>query len=1152
MALQFILGASGSGRTSYILEKIVNEAQQNLKKNYYVVVPEQFTMLTQRELVTIQKDHGIMNIDVVSFNRLAYRIFDELGKTNMAVLEETGKSLVLRKVAQDKLDELHVLKGNVTKVGYINELKSLISEMSQYKITPDNLADFLSKEQGNPAFTAKMQDVWTLYRGFRDYIEGTYVTAEEVLEVFCDVADYSALLQSAVLVFDCFTGFTPVQNQVLKRMMEIVEDIYVTVTLDPRENPLSYVDNQELFGMSKRTIRDLMRMAEETHFKVENPVWLTDETRDRFVNAPGLRHLQQNLFRSGYETMSGEGMEEICITSVSGPRMELRYVAQEIVRLVRQEGYRYKDIAVISGAVERYGNYVPEIFDACGISYFLDVTRDLLMHPFLEFIRSSLQVLAEDFSVSSVFRYLRCGFSGISEAEVDELENYVLATGVRGFTRWNRLFVKPVYGIEQEQLPALNEVRVRFLAPFLPLREAFQKKDATVRERTVAFYHFIVEQKLEQQLLQKQRMYEQKKEMTKAGEYRQIYRMVMDLMDKMVDLLGDTCMSEEEYAKILDAGFETMQVGVIPSGYDQVMIGDLERSRLDHVKILFIIGVNDGIVPKAENRNGIITQQEREELAHHHLELAPTARERIFMQRFYLYLAMSKPSERLYLSYTAVDEAGDTVRPSYLISMVQRLFPGMAVNHLSDDMLYQQFVTPENGFEFLLDGFQKKEEEFAEQEELWQTLAAWYHGDETYGKRFNQVIRAAGTYYQEEAIGKAVAKMLYGDGVTAGVTRLEQFAACACAHFLTYGLRLREREILSLRMADMGTIYHQALENYSRGLKERNLSWFDIQEEQQEELVQKAFDDAVAEIGSDALADTETTRYQAKRMLTVFRRTIWAITKQIRQGKFAPVGVEMSFAFTNELSAVNFALSEEEKMHLRGRIDRVDTYETEDKVYVKIVDYKSGTTRFELLSLYYGLQLQLVVYMNAAMELIQKKNPDKEVIPAGMFYYHIDDPIVEGDCEMSDEEIYGKILEQLKVEGVISTEEEAYHAMDTELSGKSSVIPLSLNKDGEIRDNDKAVDREQFALLSHYAEHVIQKNGQSMYQGDTAVRPYQLDKKSSCDYCPYRSVCGFDHRIDGFEMRELASLKGQAIFDKMKEAIDGDGEEMDPTTAAGH
>lgn len=1136
MALQFILGASGSGKSSYILDKIVKEAQQNLKKNYYVVVPEQFTMLTQRELVAIQQDHGIMNIDVVSFNRLAYRIFDELGKTNMAVLEETGKSLMLRKVAQDKLDELQVLKGNVTKIGYINELKSLISEMSQYRVSPDRLGDFLLGEKQKNAFTAKMQDVQILYQGFRDAIEGSYVTAEEVLEVFCDLADQSALLDSAVLVFDCFTGFTPVQNQVLERMMELVDDIYVTVTLDPRENPLSYTDMQELFAMSKKTIRDLMRMADRTHFGVEEPVWLTDETKDRFVNAPALRHLQQNLFRSGYETMEGEHIEEICLRGVSTPRMELRYVAQEIVRLVRQEGYRYKDIAVVSGAVERYGNYVPEIFDACEIPYFLDVTRDLLMHPFLELIRSSLQVMAEDFSCPAVFRYLRCGFTGISDTDVDKLENYVLATGVRGYKRWNMRFVKPVYGMEEEQLQEMNRIREQFLAPFQPLREVFAKKNVTVRERTEAFYGFIVGQNVEQQLANRQKMYEQQKDMTRAGEYRQIYRMVMDLMDKMVNLLGDTCMSAEEYAKILDAGFETMQVGVIPSGYDRVMIGDLERSRLDHVKILFVIGVNDGIVPKAESRNGIITQQEREELARHDLELAPTARERIFMQRFYLYLAMSKPSHRLYLSYTAGDGAGEAARPSYLIGMVQKIFPGMEVLHLEDASLYQEFVTPENGFDFLLAGFQRKEMEDAGQEELWQKLLVWYQQDDTYRKRLEQVIHGAQSRYQEESIGKAVAKMLYGDSVSAGVTRLEQFAACACAHFLTYGLRLRERELMTLRMADMGNIYHQALENYSRSMNEKNLNWFDITEAQQEELVQKAFDDAVAEMGCDALADTAANRYQAQRMLMVFRRTIWAVTRQIRQGKYTPAGVEMSFAFTNELSSVNIALSQEEKMHLRGRIDRVDTYETEDKVYVKIVDYKSGNTGFELLSLYYGLQLQLVVYMNAAMEVIGKKHPGKEIVPAGMFYYHIQDPIVDGSTEMSDAEIDQKIFEDMKLDGMISTQPEAYQAMDTEMESRSSVIPLALNKDGSVRNSEKAVDEEQFALLRDYANHVIRENGQAMYQGDTAVRPYTLDKKSSCDYCPYHSVCGYDPKIRGYEMRELPKLSGEQIFEKMEEA----------------
>lgn len=1138
MALQMIMGPSGSGKSTYILQKIVREAQKNLKKNFYVVVPEQFTMLTQRELAMLQQDHSIMNIDVVSFNRLAYRIFDELGKTGMAVLEETGKSLVLRKVAQDKLEQLGVLRGNITRMGYVNEMKSLISELAQYDISPGDLEEYLNQNSVNPAFSYKMQDVLVLYRGFREYIEGSYITAEEVLEVFREVADQSALLPGSVLVFDCFTGFTPVQNKVLQRLMELVDDIYVTVTLDPKEDPYSYRDMQELFAMSKKTIKSLIRMADQAHFDVKEPVWICQEEIDRFCHAAQLRFIEKNLFRSRAQTMEYTDCGQLRVVTVSNLRMELRYVAQEIVRLVRNDGYRYKEIAVISGAVESYGSFVPEIFDACGIPYFLDTTKDILLHPFLEFIRASLQVVAEDFSYQSVFRYLRCGFSGISQEEIDRLENYVLAVGIRGFAKWERRFAVPAYQMKEEELEELNEVRQRVLAPFLPLREAFGDEKNNVREWTVAFYRFITGLQIEAQLKQREIWYQERLDQVKAREYSQIYRIVMDLFDKMVSLLGEECMSVDEYTKILDAGFDAMQVSVIPSGYDRVMIGDIERSRLDHVKVLFMIGVNDGIVPRVDNRGGILTQPEREELAKHQMELSPTTRDKIFIQRFYIYLAMTKPSDRLYVSYTRVGAGGEAARPSYLITMLKKLFPGLPVTYLEDETLYEQFVTPQNAFAFLLEGIRQEAGWEASREELWKQLVSWYERSDEYRPALERVLTAAGTRYQEEAIGKAVAKALYGNVLSGSVTRLEQFAACACAHFLTYGLGLRERELLEFRMADMGNIYHYALEKYAQYLQKEGVTWFDVQEDMQEALVKRAFEAAVAQAGNPAFSDTARNRYQAERMLVVFRRTIWALTRQLRQGRFEPEGVEMSFAFTDDLSAVNFALSEEERMHLRGRIDRVDTYETGDKVYVKIIDYKSGNTGFELLSLYHGLQLQLVVYLNAAMEVIGKKKRGKEVIPAGMFYYHIDDPVIEGDGTESDTMIYEKILEKLKVDGVISTEVEAYRAMDMNFSGKSTVIPLSINKDGTVRSSEKAADPEQFALISEYAGYMVKKCGQEIMHGDTAVRPYELKDKSSCVYCPYGSVCGFDRRLPGHSMRALPVLSPEEIYEKMKEATE--------------
>ena len=698
MALQFVLGSAGSGKSGYVFRKTVKEAQKNLKKNYYVVVPEQFTMQTQRELVRLQEKNSIMNIDVVSFQRLAYRIFDELGKTNMAVLEETGKNLVLRKVAEERMDDLCVMQGNMKKMGYISEVKSLISELTQYNIDPDTLETFIEEQNMPPAFSYKLQDILTMYRGFRSAISGMYITAEEVLEAFCDMAEESKLLQDAVLVFDGFTGFTPIQNNVLYRLMGIVSDIYVTVTIDPAEDIYSYHDMQELFAMSKKTVASLMKMAEEKHFEVTEPVVLKNPKADRFREAPVLRFLEQNLFRTRHRSYEKKDEKEIKegieILSLPNPRRELQYAAEEIARLVHTGAYRYRDFAIISGAIEEYGSYVPQIMEEFGIPFFLDTTKNILLHPFLEFVRSLLQVIEDNFSEEAMFRYLRCGLSQISEDEIDLLENYVLAAGIRGKKKWEARFIYTTHEVTEEDLEALNELRIRVMEPFLELTAVFRKKGATVRECTTALYQFIVSLQIEQQLKYRENQYKEAKDLAKAKEYAQIYRIVMDILDKMATLLGDEVMDISEYAKVLEAGFEAAKVGVIPGGYDCVMIGDIERTRLDDIKVLFIVGVNDGIVPKSDNRGGIISQLEREELAKNHMELAPTARERVFIQRFYLYLAVTKPSKKLYLTYARVGSDGSAKRPSYFIHMIEGLFPGLKAELITGEQVDETLVTP--------------------------------------------------------------------------------------------------------------------------------------------------------------------------------------------------------------------------------------------------------------------------------------------------------------------------------------------------------------------------------------------------------------------------------------------------------------------------
>lgn len=623
MSLQFIFGNSGSGKSDFLYDSVLKQAKENKEQQFLIIVPEQFTMQTQRELVERQKQHAIMNVDVLSFARLAYRVFDDLGKQNVVVLEETGKNLVLRKVAEQKKAELKVLGANMNKMGYVGEVKSLISELMQYNVRPDALAEFLEREPLGEGLRLKMQDVLTMYQGFTEYLKGRYITAEEVLELLYDVAEESELLRNSVIVLDEFTGFTPIQNRLMEKLLVLAKKVSVSVTMDVREDFYQCRGVHELFAMSKKTVASLLKVAELCKVPVEEPLVLPTGKQRRYANAADLYFMEQNLFRPGagsYRYKAPEqSMQHIRITSLKNPREELKFAAREIVRLTRENGYRYRDIAVVTGDVQQYGNYVPEIFEQYHIPYFIDQTKNILFHPFIECIRAILEMIEYDFSYESVFRFLRCGlaasvvteaknsdkepdpaatedltqqpetgYHGLTEQEIDRLENYVLARGIRGASRWSRpwTFVMPDGTLED--MARLNEIREAVYENFKPLLEAFRGKDNTVSTQTYELYSLIRRLDMEQLLKERGNFFEAHGNQARAKEYDQIYKIVMDLLDKVTSLLGDETMTIREYSDTLDAGFEAAKVGIIPPGNDTVTVGDIERTRLNHVKILFL------------------------------------------------------------------------------------------------------------------------------------------------------------------------------------------------------------------------------------------------------------------------------------------------------------------------------------------------------------------------------------------------------------------------------------------------------------------------------------------------------------------------------------------------------------------------------------
>ena len=1143
MSLRFYFGPSGSGKSHRIYEEIMQRAAQEPGRNFLIIVPDQFTMQTQKDLVMRSDRGGILNIDVLSFGRLSHRILEEVGTKEMPVLDDTGKSLVLQKIAADLKEQLPAMGSLLHKQGYIHEVKSAISEFMQYGISTQDMDKLIASAEKRGALAMKLRDLKTLYRGFQDYIRDHFITTEETLDVLRRSLVKSKILPDSVVVFDGFTGFTPIQNRLIQELMRVCEETIVTVTIGEEEDPYQMDGEQKLFHLSKKTVADLVELAAEAEGTRGEDVFVKGGP-NRFTEAPALWYLEQNLFRYQYEPYM-EKQREIRMFEALSPREEVHQTALYIRKLIREEGLTYRDIAVVIGDLEGYASYVETEFGQLEIPCFIDRTRGIVLNPMIEYIKSALQLYIKDFSYDTVFHFLRSGMVDISREEIDELENYVIRTGARGYRTYSRLFTRRTEEMQQgsgqddteraeETLERLNRIRQQFADTVEILHMAPRAKAG---EYVDHLYDFLEQNQVQQKLLNYQQQFEQEGDLAKAREYAQIYRLVMDLLDQIYGLLGEEEISLQEFADILDAGFGEITVGTIPQNVDRIVVGDMERTRLKQVKVLFFLGVNDGNIPKNASKGGIISDMDREFLIESGTEMAPSPRQQMYIQRLYLYLNMTKPSERLYLSYAKVNSDGKGIRPSYLIDTVRKLFPQLAVEYPQNRSRLEQIEGRQEGARYLAEELREYADGTLREEER-QDFYLMYRAYETDPEGRDRLTAAAFRRYKENGLSRIVARALYGRQLENSVSRLETYAACACRHFLQYGLSLQEREEFGFEVSDMGNVYHAVLENFAGKLAESGRTWWDFDENFATQAIKEAVEGYAATYGETVLYSSARNEYAITRMSRILTRTVLTLQQHLKQGSFQPDDYELSFRFAEDLDSIHVDLSEEEKMHLQGRIDRIDVSEDAEHVYVKVIDYKSGNKKFDLAALYYGLQLQLVVYMNAAMELESRKHPDKEIVPAALLYYHIDDPTIETPVELTQEQINEEILTKLRMNGVVNSDPAVVERLDRFLQDKSKVIPVEKKKDGSFSARSGILSREELHVVSAYEDTKIRQIGREILDGKIAANPYEKGNEEACTYCAYKKVCGFDGSIPGYEKRQLEDLDKQTLMQRMQETTE--------------
>jgi ATP-dependent helicase/nuclease subunit B len=1099
MSLQFIIGSAGAGKSHYAYSHILAEAGRHPEKLYYVIVPEQFTMQTQKTLVELSPTKGILNIDVLSFERLAYRVTEETGGDNRKLLDDVGKSMVLRKLSQRYRRELPYLGSQMNKPGCLDEVKSLISEFMQYDIQEEELDDIISRAGEKELLKLKLRDVGVLYRAFREYLLGHYMTGEEMLDVLVQKLSQSKKLKDSEVLLDGFTGFTPIQVSVLQKLLTVCSKVTVTVTMDAKASPFSLGKPHQLFYMSRKMIHVLSGLTKG----LEEPVLLLKHSQSRFAKAPALDFLEQHIFRYHKASYEKE-QEEIQVFCAASPLAEMEETARRIARLVRTRGMKYGEMAVITGDLERYGNLARQVFGEAGIPYFIDEKHSVLMNPFVEYLRSAIEMIVQNFSYESVFRYLRCGMSGLTGEETDALENYVLALGIRGYERYKESWVRIYRGQQPEELQNLNESRKHFVEEVAVLAEGFSGKRHTVEEYCRILYQFIVDSEIQQKLKKQELGFKAMGDKAMEKEYAQIYGIVMGLLDRMVEILGGETVNRREFQQLLETGLAQAKVALIPPSMDQVQVGDMERTRLKNIRALFFVGVNEGNIAKNAGDGGILTELDREFVGEQGIELAPGPKERMNMQRFYLYLNLTKPEELLCLSYSLTGSSGESVSPAYLISNVLGLYPGLLVKRIEEqEDVLDKLELPVTSLDSFLTGL--SDAAAGHPTPLFAELYSWYLKSPIYCEIVKRLVEAAFFAKPRDVISKSVAKVLYGEISPCSATRLEKFCACAFAHFLQYGLGLSERVEYEFQAMDMGNVVHYALERFAE-IVGKTGGWAQLTEESRNRLIDSCLDEVAADYGNTILKSSARNRYMIERVRRILRRTVWALQEQLKNGEFMPEGFEVSFG--------------------GGRIDRVDIMEEDNKVYVRVIDYKTGGTTFDLVSLYYGLQLQLLIYLDGALEVEGRKYPDKEIIPAGTFYYNIKDPMISQRMDADVETVSAALLKELKMNGLVQADTDVIRHMDRTCQS----LPVSINKDGTLGKRSSVATREQFEMLNLYVKDKISQIQDAILAGEAEVAPYELGQKNACTYCPYSSVCGFDRKLPGYEFRHLQKLTEEELW----------------------
>ena len=1109
MPLRIIYGKAGTGKSSFIYNEINEKIKQNEKSKIYIITPEQFSFTAEKKLMENKK--SVINAEVITFNRMAYRVMNEVGGNIHNSLTKCGKSMLIYSILQKEKKNLNLLNKSDENIDLamrtISEFKKNQVSIEELKKETENISDNYLK--------IKLQDLILIYEKFNDNIENKYIDETDLLTKLSENIEKINLFKNAIFYIDEFVGYTKQELEIIKKLLNISKNVTITFCIDNLE--LNSNPDTDIFYPNKITLSKILKLLNEEE-KIET---VNLNKLNRFKNEE-LIYLENYLYNLKIKKYEKE-IKNINLFLSKNQYSEIEYIAKNIIKLVKNNNYKFNEIGIITKNVNTYSSLIKAIFTKYEIPVFIDEKKDLNQNILIRYILSILEIIIKNYSYESVFNYLKINFSEFDEDDIFKLEKYCIKYGIK-----NNKFKKDfIYEINKEEINYLNELRKKIINPIINLEKKINKKQ-NVKNIIKELYLFLINENIENKLNKKIKELENKNNFELAKEYKISYEIIINIFDEISNIFNDEEFTLDNFYKIFKIGLKNSSLGKIPASQDGVTVGDTERSRTHKVKAIFIIGLNDGSFPSVNKDEGFINDTDREVLKEKNIELAKGTLENLYDDNFNIYKAFTTAEEKIFLSYCQSDTDGKSLRPSTLILKIKKIFPNLIEQNdilekenyfLNEKELYEDFIS-----KIICENDEIKNDNLF-------LFYKYFNENNNYKKILKNNLNYIKKLKMPEKIKKENIQKLYGTKLKTSVSKLETFKSCPYEYFLQYSLKIKEKEELKVKNLDTGSFMHEVINSFFEETKNNKINIKNIEDEEIEKIVNKIIDEKLNNNKNYIFTATEKYKLLVKRLKRIILKALKYIILGLKSGDFEVEGTEVAFdEKKGTYKPIEIKLENGKTVEIVGKIDRIDIAKDENNKYIRIIDYKSSIKDIDYTNIYAGLQLQLITYLDAMCKI-------EDFIPAGILYFNLLEQMINSGKKMTDEEIEEKIKNNFKMKGLILADVRVAKMQDNNLMAgtQSKIIPAYMDKSEMLSPKKSSIaTKEEFEKLQKYVINTIKEISEEILSGNIKLKPYYKNKKTPCEYCSYKNVCGFNSGIFKTEYNFINKKQKEDIFEKLE------------------